>query len=503
MYNTGASCIGGDRTSAKAEVEGKGIAVSVELTGLSPGTEYTYCLVASNPSGATFGQPQTATTLATFSPPEAPITETCGGQVGPGVVQPGVVRWCGTLNPHASSKVGYYFAYNTGASCVGGNRTPAEAEVEGKGIKVFTEPTGLEPGTEYTYCLVAANAHGEAFGEGLTFKSEGEPISESPPHEVQTEPAEQTVDGFKLKGKLNPENSPTRYYFIYKKVGEVECEDLEGCGPETAYGGPLNGDTQQEVPPMEVTHLTPGTTYVYWLIAWNAKGTTRGNELTFMVSSPPSIDSESASKVTQNDTTLEAQINPNGRYTDYEFQIYTIANGNYNFTTNCPFQIPGYGQCEEYVLMRPPGLVTSQPQYIAAGSGDQTVSVDLASIGLTLQPSSTYNYRVVAANTAQIIYGQDQAFTTPGVQSNAGQGDTTVSGTGTTSGPITSLVSTVTPLLNNAPKPKAEVLTNAQKLAKALKTCNKKPKWLRAKCAKQAKDKYGNHAMTTKKKSSK
>ena len=89
------------------------------------------------------------------------------------------------------------------------------------------------------------------------------------PAKVQIEPAEQTPTGFKLKAKVNPEGSATTYYFIYKQVGEVECEDLEGCGPETPKGGPLTGDTQQEVQ-AEVTGLTPGTNYVYWLIAHNA-----------------------------------------------------------------------------------------------------------------------------------------------------------------------------------------------------------------------------------------
>jgi hypothetical protein len=72
-----------------------------------------------------------------------------------------------------------------------------------------------------------------------------------------------------LKAKVNPEGSATTYYFIYKKVGEVECEDLEGCGPSTPHGGRLTGDAQQEVQ-AEVTGLTPGTTYIYWLIARNA-----------------------------------------------------------------------------------------------------------------------------------------------------------------------------------------------------------------------------------------
>jgi hypothetical protein len=258
-----------------------------------------------------------AQALAANGEPEAPITEACGGPISPGVV-----RLCGTLNPHASAKVGYYFAYNTGASCVAGSKTPTEAEVEGKGIKVSSELTGLEPGTEYTYCLVATNSHGETFGGGLTFKTEGEPITESSPGEVQTGPAEQTVDGFKLKGKLNPENSPTSYYFIYKKAGEVECEDLEGCGPETTHGGPLTGDTQQEVSPAEVTGLAPNTTYIYWLIARNARGTAVGRQLTF-TTGPEEAPSEVVTEPAEsgsNGFRLTGKLNPGGLPTTYYFE---------------------------------------------------------------------------------------------------------------------------------------------------------------------------------------
>jgi hypothetical protein len=138
----------------------------------------------------------------------------------------------------------------------------------------------------------------------------------------------------------------------------------------------------------------------------------RGSVLTFTVTHPALVDSEQTSEITEHDATLEAQIQTNGSYTGYEFQLYTIANGNYNFTPNCPFDIPGYGFCEEYVKTPPPGLVESQSQYIPEGSGDQAVSLDLASIEATLEPGSTYHYRLLAADTSEIVPGPVQEFTT-------------------------------------------------------------------------------------------
>jgi hypothetical protein len=102
-----------------------------------------------------------------------------------------------------------------------------------------------------------------------------------PPREVQTGAARRTPNGFKLSGKLNPDGAPTTYYFIYKPAGAAECEDLEGCGPHSPTGGPLAGGIERGVAPIEVTGLTAGKTYIYWLVARNAHGVAVGRQLTF------------------------------------------------------------------------------------------------------------------------------------------------------------------------------------------------------------------------------
>ena len=133
-----------------------------------------------------------------------------------------------------------------------------------------------------------------------------------------------------------------------------------------------------------------------------------------MASEPPTIERESVSGVSEHDATLEAQIETGGLYTGYQFEIDT--NSSYNFTRFvCPFSFPGSAQCESIVDGEPlpAGLVEPNPQYIPAGSGDRSVSLDLASIGATLQPSTTYHYRVTASNGGQGAQGPDQTFTTP------------------------------------------------------------------------------------------
>lgn len=126
--------------------------------------------------------------------------------------------------------------------------------------------------------------------------------------------------------------------------------------------------------------------------------------------SPPSIESVSVSGITEHDATLEAQINTYGLDTAYEFQIDT--NGSYNYTKpNCPL-----GMCDSISVGEPlpAGLVEPRPEYIPAGSGDRSVSLDLVTIGTTLQPGTTYHYKVIASNySGPTVEGPDQTFTTP------------------------------------------------------------------------------------------
>ena len=139
-----------------------------------------------------------------------------------------------------------------------------------------------------------------------------------------------------------------------------------------------------------------------------------------MASSAPNIESESVSGLTEHDATLEAQIETGGIYTGYQFEIDT--NSSYNFTRfACPFSFPGSEQCLVIVDGEPlpAGLVEPKPQYIPAGSGGESVSLDLASIGATLQPDTTYHYRVTTSNGGQGAQGPDQTFTTPSVGSPA------------------------------------------------------------------------------------
>ncbi|HEV2945712.1 MAG TPA: hypothetical protein VGX26_11435 [Solirubrobacteraceae bacterium] len=245
----------------------------------------------------------------------------------------------------------------------------------------------------------------------------------SSPSEVQTEPAQPIPGGAKLKGKLNPDGLPTTYYFVYARD---TCD--EGCTPsKTAKSGPLTGDTTQEVPAVEVTGLSgSGGSERYWyiLVATNADGTVYGGLVDFTPGAPlPSISGESVSRRTQTDATLEAQINPQGDQAGdyYQFQLVSHPS-EYASEILCPTKPPpatdGCGGTHSESAL-PIGWVCGGCERLAP----QFVQLDLASVGVTLKPATTYHYRVIAARAIQTedtiqwepppVYGPDQTFTTP------------------------------------------------------------------------------------------
>jgi hypothetical protein len=131
-------------------------------------------------------------------------------------------------------------------------------------------------------------------------------------------------------------------------------------------------------------------------------------------SSTPTIESVSVSGITEHDATLEAEINTQGSYMGYWFQVDT--NGSYDFTqADCPFEFPGDAECDSITDGEPlpAGLVEPHPEYIQAGSDDQSVRLDLAGIGVTLQPATTYHFRVLATSGGSpIVAYPDQTFET-------------------------------------------------------------------------------------------
>jgi hypothetical protein len=368
------------------------------------------------------------------SPPERPITEVCSG-----VIFSGVVQLCGTLNPHGKATTGYYFAYNEGTSCTGGLRTEPGAPVEGEAVQVSSEVTGLEPSTEYTYCVVATNSAGE--------ETSGQPVSQitrSMAPTIYTESVSGVgPTGAVLQAQINPHKSAASTSFELSLSPSLE-------EAETVPGEDIPAVLEARAVYASLVDLTPNTTYYYRAAAHNAGGGTLGYTESFTTTAlAPQVTTGPVEGVGQSTATLTGQIDPLNASASYWFQYGTSE----AYGSNAPITDAG-------------AAMSLKPAATALG-------------GLT--PGTTYHFRLVASNAGGTAYGADQAFTTAPATPFLGQGPTTAPITGTETG---------SPEVAIGPR----ALTNAQKLARALRACGKKPKRQRASCRKRAAGRYGAKA---------
>jgi hypothetical protein len=260
----------------------------------------------------------TAPALAAEPAPEAPTT------TGVKTITATTAVLEGTLNPGASAKAGWYFAYSTEIVCAVGATTPLEPEVTGKAVKEHIEVTGLEPNREYTFCMVATNEAGAQATPSVTELK------------FKTEPLPPTVEGLTssnvkateatLEATVNPNNEPTECKFQY---GETKVTENEiPCAPELlkGYGGQGVSSTQLNEKG-EVTRsiggLNPETTYKYRIVTNSGAGEGTG-EGTFETALPPNTPEKAkATEITTTTATLNGLLNPTAERTkdlgSYEF----------------------------------------------------------------------------------------------------------------------------------------------------------------------------------------
>jgi hypothetical protein len=278
-YNTNGTCKGGPVTPVVAATGSE--SVSVKVTGLTARTKYTVCLLAEDHYGQ---EPGAALTFETK--PSAPVVEAASASVGYKID----AALSGSVNPELEPST---CVFQYGESEAYGQEAKCQPEALGEGsstVPVSANLEGLEPDTTYDYRLLASNATGEQPGANGTFTTE----VIRPTQLETTTPLEVTATTARFAAQANPGGSAS-YYIEY---GPPECS-LDGvpnfawflCASKSAEAGPVSGDHAQTLPPIEVTGLTPGTTYRYWVVAKNVNGSGQGQTMTFttLPATPPSV----------------------------------------------------------------------------------------------------------------------------------------------------------------------------------------------------------------------
>jgi hypothetical protein len=300
--------------------------------------------------------------------PEAPETKPATG------VTSSVAVLHGVLNPKVVAKAGWFFAYSTGLTCMGGPVSPQEPEVEGKALPEHVEVSGLEPSRTYMACMVAVNAASESTaGSEVPFKTaaaapvvEGESVSGV------------TATGGELEAVVNPNNEEASFSFEYstQATGEVLEGSITTLNGEAAlpaeYGGRAASIASGVLP--------AGTTFFYRVVAKNAAGTSKGAVQSFATVPAPHTDAVSG--ITGRTAVFNGDLTLSAVDSSYSFD--------YNTT----------GECTG-------GLSTVVTD---AGTGAASTPVSVEATGLI--PNTLYTVCMVTSNAYGSQPGAPETFST-------------------------------------------------------------------------------------------
>ena len=452
--------------------------------GLTPNTIYYYRVVAKNPTGetkGTVGQPFGEFTTEALKAPSI------DGESVTGVAQTRVELHA-QINPEYQETE---YQFKLGTSTAYGVDMPTSLTGFGVGEGFFGELgagvnvqnelkaqalEALKPNIEYHYEVLAKNKTGTT--EGFTVLGDQKFLTLPNPPSVGTgEASSITTHGATISGSVNPGSSgfpaqdDTQYSFQYgttmsyghqvpglldhaeAETCRVDHEKGEACPTESEAGEGEGAKAEQA----NLVDLEPGITYHYRIVATNDNANTEGGlpqtvygqDETFTTpATPPVLSGVSVSGVTQSSATITATLDPQGLLTRYELQLGST-----------------------------PGLLQAEAFGNTAGVLPLTLTVG------SLSPGTLYYYKLIATS----LNGTSEpegTFTTalgPGASSPLTQPPTP---------PLLTTPAIAFPAETKTTTPKA--LTNAQKLAKALKACRKDVRHAKKEqCERKARAKYG------------
>ncbi len=323
----------------------------------------------------------TVTTTDTSTTPPVPATtaEAPGIQTGQlNVASDKGAVVTGYVAPNGSATT-YWFEYGTTNSL--GARTASQPA--GAAFVTLATPgylADLTPNTTYYYKLNAQNQFGKVEGVTYSFTTTAAPLpAGSAPTVSAAAAANVSASGALLSGLVDPNNTPTTYWFEYgttQSFGSVSAFGLAGSGTVS-----LNVSTA-------ISSLAAKTKYYYRLVIQSQYGVVHDATQSFttldaVASGLPTVNTSAASNVSTSSATLAGSVNPHNVSSTYWFEYGTSATLS--------------------------GTVSTLPatQTLA---GEVATPISLKAAGLT--PNTKYYFRLVARTPAGTTQGGIASFTT-------------------------------------------------------------------------------------------
>ncbi|MGC4122585.1 MAG: hypothetical protein QM765_50050 [Myxococcales bacterium] len=357
--------------------------ITQAITGLTAGTTYYYCAIASNSKGTSFGA------VVTFRTPTPPSATTSAASY----IYDTSAYLNGSGIPNGSAAIGYFrYSLSDPGTCddsFGSRAPPTTSSSLGSGASAVTfswQLTSLSPATTYYFCAIVQSAEGTTFGSVMSFTTATRPTV------TTTAATLVTSSTATLNGTAVPNGDNTYGYFRYSTVDPIVCNDSFGnrlpynSGSDTLVGAGSTAVAFSQA----LTGLTPGTTYYFCAIGRNNYGISFGAVFSFTaLTTKPTVTTVSSTSITTSTATLNGSANPNGANTT----------GWFRYATASP------GTCNDSFGTRAP---TSGGSPLGGGTTNATYTQPITG----LNPGTTYYYCAIASNSSGTSFGNILSFTT-------------------------------------------------------------------------------------------
>jgi hypothetical protein len=344
--------------------------VSVSVTGLTPGTRYSYQIVlVTVPGGVTTSNPTSFTTSGGAGSPPTGSTGAASDITGTGATLNATVNPQGAAVTSCEFDLGTTTGYGATVPC---SSTPSGSSDQ----NVTGNATGLSPDTQYHFRIVVKTSGGTLTGNDSAFTTAVVGAATTLP------PQPLTATTATLHGSVNPDGLPVTSCAFYIGTGRG-FQSSAPCSPT-----PSGGSGTQAVS-AAIQGLKPTTAYHVVVVLQTSNGYATGNVVDFTTRAVPTGATGGAGAISATGAVLHGRVNPHGAQViacvfEYGVTRFDKANANSPHT----------------------GDVACSPR--PSGTATLAVTGRLRK----LAPHTRYYYRVLMETQGGILIGGTRSFMT-------------------------------------------------------------------------------------------